>query len=126
VVDASIVALQIKFISLILRPRPFRCKAIEDRIIDAVSLVCNVPVFDMKRRTREKEIVRARQLAIYFMCNDNEFINTHTLKYIGTIFGGLNHATVIHSRDTITNELTYDKYLALTVEEIKTYINRND
>lgn len=52
----------------------------------------------LRGKTRKKEIAYARMIAMYLMTELTE----HSLKTIGGFFGGRDHSTVIHARDTIT------------------------
>ena len=51
----------------------------------------------LRGKTRKKEIAYARMIAMYLMTE----ITEHSLKTIGGFFGGRDHSTVIHARDTI-------------------------
>jgi hypothetical protein len=66
------------------------------------------------RKTRKREIVFARQVAMYL-------IKKHTklsLKKIGEYFGGKDHATVLHSVKTIDNLMEVDRQIKATVKDI--------
>lgn len=54
------------------------------------------------KKTRKREIVNARQIAMYFLKSFTHF----SLKSIGDYFGGRDHTTVIHSLKTV-NDLMY-------------------
>lgn len=60
----------------------------------------------LKRKNRKKEVVFARQISMYL----HEKTTDYTLKYIGKIYGGKDHATVIHSRNIIIDYLTTKGY----------------
>jgi chromosomal replication initiator protein len=68
----------------------------------------------MKSKTRKREVVEARQIAM-------DFTYTYTrlsLKLIGLEFGGRDHSTVIHAKQTvadlrITDKLFSSKYMAI-------------
>ena len=56
-------------------------------------------------RSRKRELVQARQIAMTLIN-----INTKlTLKYIGEMIGNRDHATVIHSRETVNNLFETEK-----------------
>src|SRR5690606_38864284 len=69
--------------------------------IDFIQKTCSdyygIKLEDLKAKTRKKEIVTARQVAMYF---SKEFTN-HSLKSIGYHFGGRDHSTVIHAVHTV-------------------------
>ncbi len=77
-------------------------------------VVCDY--FDMnvdvlKSKTRKREIVQARQIAMYFSKN----LTSSSLSTIGSVIGGKDHATVLHAYKTVNN-------LAETNKEFKGYI----
>jgi chromosomal replication initiator protein len=77
-------------------------------------VVCDY--FDMnvdilKSKTRKREIVQARQIAMYFSKN----LTSSSLSTIGSVIGGKDHATVLHAYKTVNN-------LAETNKEFKSYI----
>jgi chromosomal replication initiator protein len=78
-------------------------------------VVCDY--FDMnvdvlKSKTRKREIVQARQIAMYFSKN----LTSSSLSTIGSVIGGKDHATVLHAYKTVNN-------LAETNKEFKSYIS---
>src|SRR5690606_4451899 len=65
-------------------------------IDDISKVVCtqlNIPENKIREKTRKKEIVLARQLAMYFA----KELTKSSLKTIGLHFGGRDHSTVIHA-----------------------------
>jgi len=70
-----------------------------DFIQKTVADYFGVPVGLLKEKTRKKEIVTARQVAMYF----TKEYTSHSLKTIGFHFGGRDHATVIHSVQTVSD-----------------------
>ena len=62
-------------------------------IIAAVSRVTDVPASLMKSENRSKEVVRARAIAVGIIYSEHKI----SLKKLGVIFGGRNHATIINS-----------------------------
>ncbi len=70
--------------------------------------VCEHMDIDMEKivsKTRKREIVQARQIAMYF-CKQ---FTDQSLKKIGGAFGGRDHSTVIHSFQTVQNLAETDK-----------------
>lgn len=80
-----------------------------------VSEYFNVNSDDLKAKTRKKEIVIARQLAMYF---SKDFTN-HSLKSIGHHFGGRDHSTVIHALQSVSDMLDTDARFRTSVNELK-------
>ena len=80
-----------------------------------VSEYFNVPTEDLKAKTRKKEIVIARQLAMYFT---KDYTN-HSLKSIGSHFGGRDHSTVIHALQSVSDMLDTDARFRSSVSELQ-------
>ncbi len=86
-----------------------------DFIQKTVSERFNVSTEEMKDKTRKKEIVIARQVAMYF---SKEYTN-HSLKSIGYHFGGRDHSTVIHAVQTVNDMMEIDTKFNSSVLELK-------
>jgi chromosomal replication initiator protein len=59
---------------------------------------------DVQGRTRKREIVQARQVAMYF----SKQLTKHSLKTIGLHFGGRDHSTVIHAVRSVEDQIDTD------------------
>ena len=71
-------------------------------------VVCDyfdIPVDIMKSKTRKREIVQARQLAMYF----SKQLTKSSLAHIGKHCGNKDHATVLHACKTVNNLADTDK-----------------
>lgn len=79
----------------------------------------SVEVELMKAKTRKRDIVQARQIAMYFA----KEMTRHSLKSIGLHFGGRDHSTVIHALQTVSDLITTDKYFKQNVTEIRKRIS---
>mgnify|MGYP000329908036 CR=1 FL=1 len=66
-------------------------------------------------KTRKKEIVIARQIAMYLA----KQLTTHTVKSIGLHFGGRDHTTVLYSCKTVEEQLECDQMTAQHVDNIQ-------
>lgn len=86
-----------------------------DYIQKTVSEYYGIALDDLKAKTRKKEIVVARQVAMYF---SKEFTN-HSLKSIGYHFGGRDHSTVIHAVQTVNDLMETDSSFRNAVNELK-------
>jgi chromosomal replication initiator protein len=86
-----------------------------DYIQKTVSDYFNVAQEDLKAKTRKKEIVIARQVAMYF---SKDYTN-HSLKSIGYHFGGRDHSTVIHAVQSVNDMLDTDAKFRFAVDELK-------
>ena len=86
-----------------------------DYIQKSVGEFFQVSVDDLKAKTRKKEIVIARQVAM-FLCK--EYTN-HSLKSIGYHFGGRDHSTVIHAVQSVSDMMEVDSKFCHNLEELK-------
>ncbi|MGI4871940.1 MAG: chromosomal replication initiator protein DnaA [Janthinobacterium lividum] len=86
-----------------------------DFIQKTVADYFSVPVALLKDKTRKKEIVTARQVAMYFTKEHT----SHSLKTIGYHFGGRDHATVIHSVQTVSDLIDSDKKFRDQISELR-------
>lgn len=75
----------------------------------------SVEVEMMKAKTRKRQIVQARQIAMFFA----KELTRHSLKSIGLHFGGRDHSTVIHALQTVNDLIATDKYFKQSVTEIR-------
>ena len=75
----------------------------------------NVAESDVTGKKKNKEFVEPRMIAIYLICD----LLSIPLVSIGSIFGGRDHATVIHARDKITEQLKTNKKLNIQINDIK-------
>ncbi|WP_027000615.1 chromosomal replication initiator protein DnaA [Eisenibacter elegans] len=87
-----------------------------DEIQQAVGEYFGISVEDMKSKTRKKEIVIARQVAMFFV---KEHANSFSLKSIGYHFGGRDHSTVIHAIQTINDYIQTRTDVRTYVDEIR-------
>lgn len=71
-------------------------------IIEVVAERYGIKVYDLKGRSRKKQYVIPRQVAMY-LCR--KLIPNITLCEIGEVFGGKDHTTVLHSCERIEQEL---------------------
>lgn len=86
-----------------------------DYIQKTVSDYFRVSLDDLKDKTRKKEIVIARQVAMYF----SKAYTNHSLKSIGYHFGGRDHSTVIHAVQSVEDMMDTDNKFKNSVEEIQ-------
>ncbi|NNF04224.1 MAG: chromosomal replication initiator protein DnaA, partial [Rhodothermales bacterium] len=69
----------------------------------------------VRAKTRKREVVQARQVAMYF-CKQ---FTQHSLKTIGLHFGGRDHSTVIHANQSVENQIDTDPKFAEMIEEVR-------
>ncbi|MBU1370664.1 MAG: chromosomal replication initiator protein DnaA, partial [Bacteroidetes bacterium] len=80
-------------------------------------VVCDffgLPVDQINTKTRKREIVQARQLAMYFSKKHTK----SSLATIGLHCGNKDHATVLHACKTVSNLIETDKRFQTYVKEI--------
>jgi chromosomal replication initiator protein len=81
-------------------------------------VVCDyfdLPLEVLKSKTRKREVVQARQLAMYFSKN----MTKSSLSNIGIHCGGKDHATVLHACRTVNNLMETDKKFKTYVTDIQ-------
>lgn len=93
--------------------------SIRELSVDYISkVVCdyfNLPVNQLQTKTRKREIVQARQLAMYF----SKSLTKSSLASIGSQIGNKDHATVLHACKTVNNLIDTDKSFRHFVDEIE-------
>ena len=74
----------------------------------------NISLENINSKTRKREIVQARQLAMYFSKKHTK----SSLATIGIHCGNKDHATVLHACKTVNNLIETDKQFRVYVEEL--------
>ena len=89
---------------------------------DIINCVCNfykINKSDLLGKKKNKEFVEPRMIAIYLICD----MLSVPLVSIGGIFGGRDHATIIHARDKISDLLSSNsgasQKLKIQINDIK-------
>ena len=81
-------------------------------------VVCDyfdIPIETMKSKTRKREIVQCRQLAMYF----SKQMTKNSLAMIGKHCGNKDHATVLHACKTVNNLADTDKRFKGYISDIE-------
>ena len=86
-----------------------------DYIQKIVSDYFSIPLDLMHSKTRKREIVQARQIAMYF----SKSLTKSSLATIGSQIGGKDHATVLHACKTVGNLYETDKRFRAYIVEIE-------
>jgi chromosomal replication initiator protein len=73
----------------------------------------------MKSKTRKREVVQARQIAMYFA----KSLTKSSLATIGMHCGGKDHATVLHACRTVNNLMDTDKRFRAYIDELEKKIS---
>ena len=85
-------------------------------------VVCDyfdLPIELLKSKTRKRDVVQARQLAMYF----SKSMTKSSLAKIGAHCGGKDHATVLHACRTVNNLIDTDKQFKGYVYDLKKKIS---
>ncbi|MCK4662173.1 MAG: chromosomal replication initiator protein DnaA [Bacteroidales bacterium] len=75
----------------------------------------NMPLDLINSKTRKREIVQARQIAMFFA----KSLTKSSLATIGSQIGGKDHATVLHACKTVNNLIDTDKRFKSYINEIE-------
>ncbi len=86
-----------------------------DDILDTVAQFYNIEKQLIIEKTRRKEVVRSRQVAMYLLREDYNI----SFPMIGRKLGGRDHTTVIHSCEKIKNDKEQDGELNQEIEQIR-------
>lgn len=85
---------------------PYR-KTPPQSILKAVADFYNISPTDLSRRSRKKEIVKPRQIAMFLLREETKL----SFPEIGQKLGGRDHSTVIHACEKIKSESSVDELL---------------
>ena len=86
-----------------------------NQIIRAVAEFYDVNEKSLSEKTRKKEIVKPRQIAMYLLRED--FNGSYP--YIGQRFGGRDHTTAIHAHDKIIQDMRKESTLTEELKRIR-------
>jgi len=75
----------------------------------------NMPPDSLQSKTRKREVVQARQIAMFFC----KTLTKSSLATIGATIGNKDHATVLHACKTVNNLIDTDKQFRGDIEEIE-------
>ncbi|MFO7862396.1 MAG: chromosomal replication initiator protein DnaA [Salinivirgaceae bacterium] len=89
-----------------------------DSIQQAVCNYFGMPMEQLKSKTRKRDIVQARQIAMFFAKSKTKA----SLSTIGSLIGGKDHATVLHAVKTVGNLKETDKRFKTYIEDISKMI----
>lgn len=91
-----------------------------DTIVDATCSYYNVKKQDVIGKKKLKQIVMARQIAIYLIYD----MMGVPLASIGSYFGGKDHTTIMYARDKIEDLIKEDNLINNQVKDIKNMIQK--
>jgi chromosomal replication initiator protein len=85
-----------------------------ETILKAICDYYQLDIEEVQKNTRKRHVVKCRQIAHYFSRKKTDFM----LKEIGYVIGNRDHATVLHSIQSVMNQVKTDKQFAKEVAEI--------
>ena len=86
-----------------------------DDIIEVVCRHCGLEAEAIQSKSRRRDVVRARQIAMYLTSN---LLKLSTAK-IGMLIGGKDHATVLHACRILSDQRKVDKVFRAEIEEVE-------
>lgn len=90
-----------------------------DYIKTVVCQAMNVNISSLESKSRKRDIVQARQVAMYFA---KSLTKNYSLQHIGAHIAGRDHSTVLHSCKAVANLMDTDRKFRSMVDEIRTKI----
>ncbi len=97
--------------------RPKKIISVND-LLKIISDFYNIEPENIKNKTRRKEVVRPRQIAMYILREDFNI----SFPTIGEKLGGRDHTTVIHSCEKIKKDLKIDNTLTQQIGQIRSML----
>lgn len=91
-----------------------------DKIKDAVCEHFNLELESILTQSRKREVVQARQIAMYL----SKQFTKHSLSSIGHAIGNRDHATVLHACKTVNDLMATDKSFKSNVQEIEALLKK--
>jgi len=86
-----------------------------EEIIKVIAGKLNIKISDIKAHNKNKNIVFARQIAMYLARK----LTNHSFPDIGQKIGGRDHSTVIYANNKILNSIKVDSKLKILIQEIE-------
>ena len=87
-----------------------------NKIREAVCEYFDITSDELLARTRKRNIVQARQIAM-FLCRN--MLSNCSLATIGSEIGGKDHATVLHACTTVSDLMSTDKVFRKYVTDLR-------
>jgi chromosomal replication initiator protein len=91
-----------------------------EKIQDVVSDYFQIDLKEIHSKSRKREIVQARQIAMFLSKKYTDYSYSH----IGTLVGKRDHATVLYACKTVKDTLDVDKGFRLTMKNIEDLLHR--
>ncbi|MFZ2358599.1 MAG: chromosomal replication initiator protein DnaA [Anaerolineae bacterium] len=97
---------------------PLKAQATAEEVVALVARHFAIGLDELASPSRKREIVQARQVAMYLLRNELELSYANA----GALFGGRDHATVMHSVEKIEGLLQSDESMQNAVENLRAQI----
>jgi chromosomal replication initiator protein len=91
-----------------------------EKIQDVVSNYFKIDLKEIHSKSRKREIVQARQVAMFLSKKYTDYSYSH----IGNLVGKRDHATVLHACRAIQDSLDIDKAFRIAMNDIETLLKR--
>ncbi len=92
-----------------------------ETIMNYTAKMFDLPEDLLRAKTRKKDVVRARQVAMYLA----KQLTQHSLVTIGLHFGGRDHSTVIHAIENVEKNLKADPVFRQQIDSLKKHLDYN-
>lgn len=92
-----------------------------DEIIDHTCAMLNISKDDIFSATRKANVVQARQIAMYL----TQKLTDMSTNKIGAYIGGRNHATVLHSINSVKDQMNTDNRICTLVNKIEQNVRQH-
>jgi chromosomal replication initiator protein len=92
-----------------------------DTIVEYCANIFDVSKDHIRAKSRKKNIVKARQVAMYL----SKQLTTHSLVTIGLHFGGRDHSTVIHGIESVSQQVKEDGIFKKKIDSMLKHLEYN-
>jgi hypothetical protein len=89
------------------------------KIAESVCSYLNVPINEVRSKSRKHHLVRARHIIIYILY---QLRPKSVLKRVGEYFGGFDHTSIMHAKDRVAIEMDIDADFCRKVNMIHTFV----
>ncbi len=101
--------------------KPDRSILTIETIMEHTAKLFDIPDDQLRAKTRRKDVVRARQAAMYLA----KQLTSHSLVTIGLHFGGRDHSTVIHAIESVAKTIKADPVFRQQIDSLKKHLEYN-
>lgn len=98
-----------------------KCELTIEKVMETVCDYFGLSIEDLTSKTRKRQIVQARQIAMFLSRNH---VTNCSLSSIGAKIGGKDHATVLHACTTVTDLISTDKLVKQDVKDIERLLDQ--